>query len=247
MPDFLSVALGGVESGDMLMLNHLNRAIETHRAILQARVVELGFWYVDIPRTSSTFIKNSLAERFGYPCGKTGTLFNTTVDGFRPLGYGVLLPDHTPAFIAEEILGEAIWQRIETVTVVRNPYDWCWSLWRYVEERYDLGFSRGSLSDFLVQLSANTARPIIGRKSYPSDFLQSDYVLQKNGNASLVKRILRFEDRDAISEFLSKRGVVTGESYFGAMASASQNRNLSISEKSLIHNICAKDFDLFGY
>lgn len=246
MADLLVDAIDSYESGLRYGLSHFSRAVDLEKNMLRLRVADLGFWFVDIPRTSSTFIKNNLAEKIGYPFGKSGTLLDFGVKSPRSAAYSTLLPDHTPAFCVREIFGDELWQDIVTVSVVRNPYEWCWSLWRYVEERKDLGFSRGSFLSFLDQLENKIIGPVLTRRSYPTDFIQSDYILDPNNSEVLVKRVIHFEDRDAVMGILAEFGV-TEAGHQGAMASKDRNFTLSATEKKVVHRICARDFDLFGY
>src|SRR5262245_8701167 len=75
-----------------------------------------GFWFVDIPRTSSTSIRVELGRFYGLPYGKSKTFEDqySTPQIFR---------DHVPAREMREILGTDLWERIFTFALVRNPWD----------------------------------------------------------------------------------------------------------------------------
>lgn len=246
MTTLLEDALDNYELGLRYELTHIRRGLELERETLRTRIKELGFWFVDVPRTSSTFIKQNLATKLGYPFGKTGTILGFEGSILRPAAYSSLLPDHTPAFQAKKILDEELWFSIKTFSVVRNPYAWCWSLWRFVEERQDLGFVRGSFQNFLTQLEVNLVHRIGERRSFPSDLIQSDYILDPDSGEIIVNRLIRFEDREAIIELLAEHGI-SDSTPDRPMASTGSYVGLTESEKKIIHRICARDFDLLGY
>lgn len=246
MTTLLEDALDNYEIGLRYELSQIGRVLECERDTLRARIEELGFWFVDIPRTSSTFIKKNLAATLGYPFGKHGTYLGFEAGILRSAAFSCLLLDHSPAFQVRKILGAELWFSINTVSVVRNPYEWCWSLWRYVEERQELGFVRGSFKDFLAQLENNLVHPVAKRRSYPSNFIQSDYVFDPDSGERIVKRLVRFEDREAVIEFLADHGI-SNSTHDRPMASTHTYVGLTESEKKIVHRVCARDFDLLGY
>src|SRR5437763_7685817 len=83
-----------------------------------------GFWFVDIPRTSSTSLKLALGQRFGTEFGKQ----YARETGVRTQK---VIPDHATAIEMRKLLSPELWSRLFTFSVVRNPWDRCYSLFRF--------------------------------------------------------------------------------------------------------------------
>ena len=243
----VSEALDHYESGDPSLLKHIGRATELQLEVLRMRILEAGFWFVDIPRTSSTYIKHNLSDHFGFPFGKTGSVYSSGGHN-RVLAYSIFLPDHTPGFLAQEILGDQVWSSIQKFSVVRNPRDWCWSLWRYTVERHSLGFKVSSFNDFLNQFEIRLDEQILLRPPYPTSYMQSEYLTNLNESHPqiIVDHILRFEDRESINAHLADLGVVN-LMHHGSMSSRESRPQISKKEDEKIQKLFEQDFNLFGY
>ncbi len=232
---FLGNALDQYEHGLRANLWHANRALELEKTKLKDRLGSTGFWFVDVPRTSSSFVKAHLEKRWGYPYSKN-SLFASSC----------LLPPHTPAHFLLDFLGADLWASIRSVSVVRNPYDWVVSLWGFVNDYEGLGFRKDSLHGFLEDLAKNLSVPIGHREVHPYHFCQADYLTEADGNRILVGEVLKFEERCQITEFLESLGFLDIDSR-KIMDTKSPKHKLSATEKKMVHKILAKDFDVFGY
>ena len=88
-----------------------------------------GFFFIDIPRTSSTSIRAELGHRYGIAHRKSGRR------GAEPLRLQ-LFPDHMPAKEVRQLSGPLSWEKLFTFTVVRNPWDRTLSFYRHVKRNH---------------------------------------------------------------------------------------------------------------
>ena len=102
---------------------------QTYRVWKQAErdVRKNGFWFVDIPRTSSSSLRTELAAKYGSNYGK-GSLFDRTYTVSRSV------PAHIPAVRARRRTGERLWDNSFTFSMVRNPWDRFLSIYWYARK-----------------------------------------------------------------------------------------------------------------
>lgn len=239
--NYLQLSATTVQKGVIGPINHLGFCVELEQAKISEAVKEHGFWYVDIPRTSSSSIQYSLGQQFGFPFGKSRIVGEKTDEGLA----SALLPPHTPAYLAREIITAPVWKDSTIFSVVRNPYSWCVSLWGYTRKYGSLGLKNGSLEEFLKSMQANLVGPKERRPFTPAHFQQVDYLADQHGNI-IVDDILKFEDRDQIDAFLTELGVAALPSQ-RLMSSDTSEYRISDSDKKLIHTLFEKDFEILGY
>jgi len=160
---------------------------EKERRALRSEIARNGFWFVDIPRTSSSSIKMELAERFGPLYGKRKLLDDSiqVKSSFR---------DHRPAAIMREWLGPELWDRLLTFSVVRNPWERMQSLYRYRQAKGHLPPTLG-FCDYMAQLDC----PSYVLRSSPGyqpayHYPQLDYLRDESG-IMLVKKVIPYERR----------------------------------------------------
>ena len=235
-------ALNNQLTGKLEKNDHL---IELEKRKLKDKIKECSFWFVDITRTSSTAIKVALGAKFGWPFGQNYYLDVTgriIVSMLRSL----LLPSHTPAFIVKHILGDELWKEIDTFTVVRNPYSWCSSLWHHAMKNHDLGLKTESFDLFLGSLEEKLVGDFTKRKIFPSNYRQSDYLLDADRNV-IVKNLLRFEDKKIIDNFLKSRGIIDYSTSPRFVATQSSDYQIASAEKTKIERIFSADFEILGY
>ena len=227
--------IGNIENFDNL--------IELEQQKLRSQIKKFPLWFVDIAKTSSTAIKVLMGGKYGWPFGQNDQLENLIV------ARSMLLPDHTPAFIASRFISVELWKKIDTLAVVRNPYRWCSSLWHHAMKYHDLGFKTDTFDNFLGSFEEKLEGDIKKRWIYPSSYRQIDYILDAKGKI-MVKNLLRLEDREAIDTFLNSRGILgyskTHLMQFGNETSSSEHE-ISIGEKKKIERIFKRDFEILGY
>ena len=222
-------------------INFLEEAIKLEKIKLKAKLKECPFWFVDVPRTSSKTISQMMWNQFGFPFGgrnqkMNGKLIETT---------SPLLQNHTHAFIAKHVIGDEIWKEIQTFTIVRNPYDWCSSLWHFCRENETPDVTYNTFLLFLDSLELNLQINIYNRKINHKSFLQTDYLLDEDGKI-LTKYVLPFEDREKIKRQFREMGI----NYSSAMhvdKSKNSDSKLSDFERKRVEEIFAKDFEILGY
>ena len=112
----------------------------------------------------------------------------------------LLLPSHTPAFMVKHILGDELWAKIDTFTVVRNPYSWCSSLWHHAMKNHNLGLRTNTFDQFLGSLEEKLLGDFTKRKIFPSNYRQVDYILDAEGKV-LVKNFMKLEYKKTIDGF----------------------------------------------
>ncbi len=239
--NYLQTAIENAQAGKNHNLNYLAWIINVEQNKVIREVVQQNFWYVDIPRTSSTHIKDLLGTQFGYPFGKTDSIIKDGITKTTSL----LLAAHTPAFNMIDLLGDKTWQNIRTFSVVRNPYTWSVSLWLYTKKYASLNFKNGTFSDFLEELSKNFIGEKENRNFFPTHYKQTDYITSLDGKI-IVSELLKFEEREFINEYLSEIGVklISTEK---SLETYSDLYNPTDKEKTLVHKIFEDDFDMLGY
>tara|TARA_B100000989_G_scaffold56062_1_gene37829 strand:+ start:2161 stop:2889 length:729 start_codon:yes stop_codon:yes gene_type:complete len=88
------------------------------------KLEKLGYWFIDIPRTSSSSIKVVMNRFFGFPYGKEN-IFEKEYSSYSPYQDHLLLEE------AKRIVGEKIWNKLKKFTIVRNPYQRVVSIYFY--------------------------------------------------------------------------------------------------------------------
>jgi hypothetical protein len=241
--DYLTEIVEERNGGTPTYFNHLRLALKRERHQIAMAVAEHRFWYVDIPRTSSSSIQAALGSTFGYPFGKDVV----TLESYGQGAGSVMLPPHTPAYVAQRIIGPEIWQDVRTFSIVRHPVSWAVSLWQYSRAYGGLNFNASSFTEFLHQLAENTRQPITSRAFMASSFLQSDYLFCPTTGDRLVRDVLGFEDRDAIDTWMMKNLGIRMDNESRLMETQFTDIEISDADHALARDILARDFELLGY
>jgi hypothetical protein len=239
--NYLQLALANAQKGIQGPLSHIGASIGREQKQVSAAVLEKGIWFVDIPRTSSSSIQFMLGEHYGYPLGKPWIPEKGDIEGLS----SNLLPPHTLAYQAREVLGREVWSGVHTFSVVRDPYTWSVSLWGYTKTYANLGLKTESFEAFLQSMQERLSGLKEQRQFFPSNFCQADYVTDHEGKI-IVDKILRFEDRDAINRHLRSLGI-TDILQEKLVASKESGYAMSGTERDLVRSVFKKDFDLLGY
>ena len=218
----------------------IDELIQLENKKLKNKLEQCPFWFIDIPRTSSTSTQFMMWEQFGWPFGKQSKFVNGDLIHERSL----VFPNHTPSIITKCYVGEKVWESLETFTIVRNPYMWCLSLWQ-LEINQDLKLKNKSFLQYLNILNENLKGDLKQRKIRQNTLRQTDYLLDQNGNL-LVKKILKFEDRKNIKSYLESQGIAYN-SQVHINKSKKYNHQINESEKKIIERIFYKDFEILGY
>lgn len=237
MPQLMNV------TKDFSMNKHIKWVLKNiYRAYGRFLIVRHGFWFVDIPRTSSSSIRSELGKHFGRVYGKKNVLE-------KELASEQIFPDHLPARKMSAFLGNSKWNSIFTFTLVRNPWDRIYSMYNYRRRVGDELPKEWSFRDYVLAL---------GKASSESKFFKyhgyrygaSDYVLGKNGEI-IVDYIGKYENRlhdlNLIASYLglSKLGELT------IQRASPKNKHYSEyydpETRDIIGRLYAKDIELFDY
>ncbi len=160
------------------------------------KVRKCGFWFVDIPRTSSTSIRVELGRAFGMPYGKPG-MSHRVRHLLDPFGV------HVPASRMREMLGAEVWDQLFTFALVRNPWERTVSLynWRRKEGSipHDLSFKEyvrrlAAFIDAGDQDPLGNGKPVF--RLHFHCYGASDFILDDTGH-TIVSYIGRYETRQA--------------------------------------------------
>lgn len=222
--------------------SNIEELIKLEKKKLNLKLSKVPLWFIDIPRTSSTTTQFHMWNTFGWPFGKKTIISNGKIIHERSL----LMPNHTPAIIAKYLIGEKVWDSINSFTIVRNPYKWCVSLWQ--SELKDVPRFRYqclSFLQFLHLLEDNLKSEPKERKIHHNQLRQSDYILDEEGKI-LVKKILKFEEKETIKSFFEDNNITFKEP---AHINKTKNNHhlISPSERKIIERIFAKDFEILRY
>ena len=177
---------------------------ETRLSACRGQVEDAGIWFIDIPRTGSTSLKLALAEHFGSEFGKSYVREDNRVTA-------KVIGDHTTAVRARQILSPELWNRLFTFTIVRNPWDRCYSMFRYriADKEIPADFP---FSEYLMLLERKNTRHPYTPFLYPPYFIpMCDFVLDGEGR-QLVNYIGRFEQREELMLVLKEK---TGVDFSG--------------------------------
>ena len=220
----------------------IEELIKLEKKKLKLKLSKVPIWFVDIPRTSSTTTQFHMWNNFGWPFGKRSVILDGKIIHERSL----LMPNHTPAIIARYLIGEKEWDCLKSFTIVRDPYQWCVSLWQSeLNDVPRLRYQSLSFRQFLYLLEENFNSELKERKVNHNQLRQSDYLLDEDGKI-LVNKILKFEERETIKSFLIDNNIT-----FKEPVHINKTKNnyyqISSSERKIIESIFAKDFEILGY
>ncbi len=204
-------------------------------------IIKHGFWFVDIPRTSSTSIRVELGRKFGSAYGKSHV-----IGGKFTLPQAI--PDHLTAINMRDLLGRDNWERLHKFTIVRNPWDRILSMYLF---RKKVGYleTNWSFSDYVNRLyKANETTKEFKFHGYR--YGAADYLIDENSNI-IVDSIIKYEDRAAGLAKVSKAIQLEGMGSIKVQQANSSKKcyqdYYNPETKSMVAELYVKDIDLFGY
>lgn len=169
-------------------MKHLKRLYGTYS------VARHGFWFVDIPRTSSSSIRYELGKQFGKAYAKENRVE-------KEFSQEQIFRDHRTAQEMSDKLGRLIWNRIFTFTMVRNPWDRTHSMYNF-RKKVDTIPQEWSFREYVLALKNREPAELF---KYRGHYLGSaDYVLGNNGQV-IVDFIAKYENREQDLKIISNR------------------------------------------
>ncbi len=155
---------------------------------VRQRLGEIGFWFVDIPRTSSTALRIAFYRKYGKLFGKPSNS--------QGLGAG-LIPPHVPARLAANQLGGDLWNGLYTFSIVRNPFERLLSLYQFLRNNGKL--QNLSFPEYVRRLSTGQ-----GFEYHGHSMSNLGYLTDEQGRV-IVRDIFRFEDRARAMERIAEQ------------------------------------------
>lgn len=203
-------------------------------------VARHGFWFIDIPRTSSSSMRFELSKCFDSTHGKNNVLDESYATQ-------QIFQDHQTALQMLTLLGKSIWESIFTFAMVRNPWDRIFSMYNYRKMKCNIP-KEWSFRDYILAL----------RKSSPADIFTyhgfrygaSQYVLGENGEL-IVDYIAKYENRYHDLQLIASRLNIDKLGEVFIQRATPKNTHYSHfyddETKEIIRNLYAKDIELFDY
>ena len=201
---------------------------------VRGRLREIGFWFVDIPRTSTTTLKLAFYKRHGKLFGKPSAS--------QGIGAG-LIPHHVPALLMREQLGADLWDSLYTFSIVRNPFDRVLSLFLFLQGN---GKLRGwTFARYVDQLG----QP--GGYEYYGHYLGNcGYLCDEQGDL-IVSEVFRFEEREAAMSSIAAKTGCEELRKEGRQAYKTEHKHYSYyydaPSRQRVENFYRDDLERFGY
>ena len=217
----------------------MNTKVKPKKQILK-KIKQHGFWFVDIPRTSSSSIRSELGKHLGVVYGKRNIIES---EHRTPQ----IIVDHISASRFREYLGHELWDEIYTFSLVRNPWDRTLSHYLYrvkITEIVDLSFR-----DYVIKLnSAQADTPLF--RFHGTRFGAYDFLYDESDNL-LVDYVGKFETRAQDLKIISEKIGVTSLGKLHLQSAKPTHLHYSDAydeeTKEIIYNLYRKDIDAFDY
>ncbi|MGK7931015.1 MAG: sulfotransferase family 2 domain-containing protein [Microcystaceae cyanobacterium] len=185
----------------------------------------------------------------------TTALEPLTVDPWQQLANNILnrldisspfnpqpFPDHATAPEVIEIMGKDVFDSYFSFAIVRNPWDWQVSLYKYM-----LKYRKHPKHD-LVKSFADFDEYVIWRCSHSQEFkVQKDFIYSQAGEL-LVDFVGRFETLDTdFSKICDRIGISTTLPKLNISNTKPYQEFYNEKTKELVRDTFKEDIELFGY
>lgn len=208
---------------------------------IASKITSSGFWFVDIPRTSSSSIKVELGRIYGTPFGKENLLE-------REYSVNQIVPDHLTANEVIGIIGTSAWKNLFTFAIVRNPWERVFSMFNYRKLKGNIP-TVWTFRDYVLALTSHSSENEYFK--YPGHYRGcSDYVCGDE-DAILVSFIGRYEYRERdmlyIDSHCGTQGLGKLHIQQTPVKTAQYSQFYDVEMQNLIAEMYKKDIELFGY
>ena len=220
-----------------MSLNFIKKIKESD-ALLTIR--KNGFWFVDIPRTSSTSIKLQLGEKFGFTYSKN-RIRNETL-----YKHGIFY-DHINASRMKKIMGDKLWDQTFTFSMVRNPWDRAISIYNYIAAGKSSDDPMPTFKEHLLKMKEEFIGEGFGEKDL---FKNGCFHYISERNEIVVNKVIKYESREeGLREVSEKIGFnISPDIHHGKTQELkSYKKHYDSETKEIIELIYAKDIEQFGY
>ena len=203
-----------------------------------------GFWFIDIPRTSSSSVKVAMNKYFGWPYGKYD-LFEKEFSSHSPY------PDHLLVEEVIDLVGQRNWKKLRKFTIVRNPYERIISIYLY-NLKMKVIHNSLSINEFVKCMFDYKYKDIKWKfLEWEKRWLPAHDFLIKNGKIAQDITIIKYENREnELYEFFERKIEREALSIKIQDTNLKNNFNLkdlNIESIKIINKIYEKDFFYFGY
>lgn len=206
---------------------------------------KIGYWFIDIPRTSSSSVKVAMNRSFGFPYGKRN-IFEKEYSSYSPY------QDHLKAKHARKVIGQKIWNNLKKFTIVRNPYERIISIYFYNQTIKAIHHSM-SINDFVNTIKEAKYQNVNWQfLEYKRRWIPAFEFLLHEGKLDKSIHIIKYENRlEELYEFFEGQ-IEKDELSINIQSSNSihyDNYQNILNENSIeiINDIYNYDFALFGY
>jgi hypothetical protein len=219
------------------MKSHLKSYLKTTYA--KYKILKNGFWFVDIPRTSSSSIKSELGKKYGIAYGKSN-IFEQKYSNQQ------IFPDHLPAREMRKILGAERWENLFTFTLVRNPWDRILSLYNY-RLKVDSIPKSMSFPDYVGELRRMDDKYF---KYWGYRYSSYEYTIAEDGQ-KLISFIGKFENRQQDLAFIANKIKCNALGNVFVQKASPEGEHYSTcynhKTRSIIEQVFRKDIEYFEY
>ena len=200
------------------------------------------FWFIDVPRTSSSSIKIELSREFGVVYGKNKVFEKDHRTGF-------IFKPHITAREMRDILGKKTWNKLYTFTFVRNPWDRVLSIYHYLQYE-NMIQAELSFKDYIVKLNYEIQHKNWTYNYAPFYLGASDFVTDEKGKI-IVSKIGKFENREEDINMIAKKiqSKNLGKLFLQKASPSNEHYSTYYDEESIeiVRNIYQDDISLFNY
>ena len=207
------------------------------------KIQKHGFWFIDIPRTSSSSIRVELEKYYGIPYGEKN-IFETKFSSPYKLYH-----DHLPGKDIKRKLGVELWNQLFTFTFVRNPWDRILSFYYYRLKCNEIPSSL-TFREY-ISLLENKQLEKYGLPLNSHEYKNcADYILDENNKID-VNYVAKYETREKDLNTIAKKISCSQIGNLHLQKTTPPGLNFSkhfdIDLFAIIEKLYLKDITLFNY
>ena len=224
------------------MFKKISRLYKLH--LIRSCLSQNGLWYVDIPRTGSTLLRELLFKEVGWPHGKACISAKK-----RERSSMEFFGAHSTAEEVRQIIGNELWTSLFSFSVVRNPFDRLASLFLYYKNTEKI--FAGDFKDFCHVTQGSLLWTEHNRPHPPMWRTQKSYLFDKQ-RSLLVKEVGRYENLEEFLEVVRKKtGLLLPRGHIVNPSIGKPQEGLRAmydsSTARLVSDFFQEDFEVFGY
>ena len=225
--------------------HQITMAISPHHPDFKRQIQATGFWFVDIPRTSSSALRHELGRKFGALHGKINVPDKTYATP-------QIVPDHRSVQEMSALLGQDVWNSLFSFTIVRNPWERSLSFYFYRRSHASVLIPDDwRFADYLEHVARARQGDVHPLLAFPPQYMSCSEFLVDDRDNLAVDDIIRYEDRAA---GLARVGARIGLPDLGAClinAASPAGRHYSdyydAATRACVAELFREDCERFGY